>query len=80
MSVLVILEIMMIDDANEPTDVIPSPCVRNCCLDENDICLGCHRTISEITGWSNASMQRKREILEMCHLRLQRRNKRVRID
>ena len=30
---------------------VESPCVRNCCLDENDICLGCFRTVEEITAW-----------------------------
>ena len=28
-----------------------SPCVRNCCLDVNDICLGCFRSLTEITSW-----------------------------
>lgn len=30
---------------------VKSPCVRNCCLGEDDICLGCFRTIDEITSW-----------------------------
>ncbi|WP_156302871.1 DUF1289 domain-containing protein, partial [Methylogaea oryzae] len=25
------------------------PCVRNCCLDSTDICLGCFRALAEIT-------------------------------
>jgi len=29
-----------------------SPCVRNCCLDENDICMGCFRSLTEITQWT----------------------------
>ncbi|WP_426416640.1 DUF1289 domain-containing protein [Aestuariirhabdus sp. LZHN29] len=43
---------------------VPSPCVRNCCLDQNDICLGCSRSIDEITQWSLASDSEKRRILE----------------
>ena len=30
---------------------VKSPCVRDCCLGEDDICLGCFRTIDEITSW-----------------------------
>nr|WP_254619459.1 DUF1289 domain-containing protein [Vibrio metschnikovii] len=25
-----------------------SPCVRHCCLDDKDICIGCGRTLDEI--------------------------------
>ncbi|MFC3153182.1 DUF1289 domain-containing protein [Litoribrevibacter euphylliae] len=42
---------------------IPSPCVRNCCLDGQDVCIGCFRTYEEILEWSGASEQRKQEIL-----------------
>lgn len=31
---------------------IKSPCVRNCCLNESDICLGCFRSLIEITQWA----------------------------
>ncbi|WP_299573348.1 DUF1289 domain-containing protein [uncultured Shewanella sp.] len=30
---------------------VRSPCVANCCLNENDVCLGCHRTHQEILAW-----------------------------
>ena len=29
---------------------IPLPCVRLCCLDEQDVCLGCHRTLEQINN------------------------------
>lgn len=29
-----------------------SPCVRNCCLDDHDVCIGCGRTLDEIRAWS----------------------------
>jgi uncharacterized protein len=47
-------------DRREP---VPSPCVRNCCLDKADICLGCFRTMSEIVGWSQANNQEREAIL-----------------
>jgi predicted Fe-S protein YdhL (DUF1289 family) len=42
---------------------VESPCVRNCCLDQNDICLGCFRTISEIIAWSESSQNQRTKIL-----------------
>ena len=50
-------------------DEIKSPCVRNCCLDENDICLGCFRSIDEIVGWSASSRKEKEIILSNCQER-----------
>jgi predicted Fe-S protein YdhL (DUF1289 family) len=32
-------------------DQLSSPCVKNCCLDDNDICLGCFRSLEEIRKW-----------------------------
>ncbi|MGY6274161.1 DUF1289 domain-containing protein [Methylomonas sp. MgM2] len=59
----------MIDD----TENIPSPCIRNCCLDKQDVCLGCFRTLREICDWSKAGNEQRREILVNAkHRRLQR--------
>lgn len=55
-------------------DVVQSPCVRNCCLDNNDICLGCYRSITEITGWSGADNYQRNEILARCRQRREQRN------
>jgi|GEM_PF-505000 len=50
---------------NEPRNLptIASPCVRNCCLNEEDICLGCFRSLDEITGWYQADDAARRIIL-----------------
>lgn len=42
---------------------VESPCIRVCCLDDNNVCIGCYRTLDEITGWRDASEERRREIL-----------------
>ena len=42
---------------------VASPCVRNCCLDEADICLGCGRSLAEITAWGGSSEAERRTIL-----------------
>lgn len=49
---------------------VPSPCVRNCCLNENDICLGCFRSLTEIVGWSEADASQRKTIILLA---LQRR-------
>ena len=28
-----------------------SPCIRQCCLDDADICVGCGRSLYEIKAW-----------------------------
>ena len=50
--------------ATSDTDPVASPCVRLCTLDEDDICIGCWRTLDEICAWGSAGNNRRREILE----------------
>lgn len=45
-------------------DRIESPCVRNCSLDKDDICIGCSRSLEEIMGWGEASEDSKKETIE----------------
>lgn len=44
-------------------DSIESPCIRNCCLDQNDICLGCFRSMTEIMAWTTVSNDEQKMIL-----------------
>jgi len=67
-------------DATGPGSSTASPCVRNCCLDEQDVCLGCHRTIAEIVGWNAASTQERANILDRCRLRARQRQDKHRHD
>ena len=43
---------------------VPSPCVRNCCLDEQDICLGCFRHVQEVMDWGTCTNEEKRLIIK----------------
>lgn len=43
---------------------ISSPCVSICALDEQDMCLGCYRTATEITYWGRYNDDEKRQVLE----------------
>ncbi|WP_428242510.1 DUF1289 domain-containing protein [Gynuella sp.] len=54
-------------------ETIASPCVRNCCLDDSDVCLGCGRTLQEIKGWWNYSNLDKHRIIRRAQTRQQRR-------
>lgn len=48
---------------------IISPCVRNCCLNEENVCLGCFRSIDEILQWRDATEQQKQEIINLANAR-----------
>lgn len=48
---------------------IASPCVRLCCLDDNDICLGCFRTVVEITRWGEATDTERESVLAAARTR-----------
>jgi predicted Fe-S protein YdhL (DUF1289 family) len=50
-------------------ETFESPCIRNCCLDENDICLGCHRSLNEITSWTLMSREEQKVVLEKAKQR-----------
>ncbi|HET7395155.1 MAG TPA: DUF1289 domain-containing protein [Gammaproteobacteria bacterium] len=57
---------------------MPSPCIRNCCLDEHEICLGCGRSLDEIRDWGSAPDTRRREILDRAAIRRGEREARLR--
>jgi len=42
---------------------VSSPCVSICALDEQDICIGCHRTGDEILRWAQMSNEERRQVL-----------------
>jgi predicted Fe-S protein YdhL (DUF1289 family) len=45
-------------------EVVASPCTKVCKIDqEKKWCMGCLRTVEEITVWSKASAFQKRNIL-----------------
>lgn len=49
---------------------LASPCRRQCCLDDADVCLGCGRTMQEILDWSAADNARRRRICREAEARL----------
>jgi len=58
--------------ATSDTDIsyrVESPCVRKCTLDNDDICIGCFRSIDEICAWGGAGNEQRREILQKAAAR-----------
>jgi uncharacterized protein len=49
---------------------VSSPCIRQCKLDEHEVCQGCYRSISEIIGWGDRSDEQKKSILANCARRI----------
>jgi uncharacterized protein len=61
-----------------PVDPLASPCVRNCCLDDYNVCMGCGRTLEEIVRWGTAADADKTAILALSRERLHARARRGR--
>jgi predicted Fe-S protein YdhL (DUF1289 family) len=43
-------------------DPTKSPCNKNCKIDKNQVCIGCGRTLNEISNWSRYPAKKKIEI------------------
>ena len=49
---------------------IESPCVRNCRVDQvTGFCVGCFRTLTEISYWATYTQQQRRRILTFVEVR-----------
>ncbi len=49
--------------------LIDSPCIKNCCLDENDICMGCFRSLDEILNWTKVDDTLRQQFLKNAQQR-----------
>ena len=58
---------------------VDAPCVRNCCLDEDDICMGCGRTFKEIQQWHGMSAEQRGALLSIAERRRTARQQRFEI-
>jgi len=43
-----------------------TPCIGQCDLDKNDVCIGCYRSAIEITDWMDKSEDEKIDIVIRC--------------
>ncbi|MBU3071597.1 DUF1289 domain-containing protein [Aestuariicella sp. G3-2] len=53
---------------------VKSPCVSICALNEEDVCVGCHRTGQEISRWGRYSNDERREVLKLSFERARKTN------
>ena len=45
-------------------DEVDSPCVKICVMHpEAKLCVGCFRSLEEITGWSSMTAERRKEVM-----------------
>ncbi|PFG08079.1 MULTISPECIES: DUF1289 domain-containing protein [Marinobacter] len=44
---------------------VRSPCVSICALNEDDVCIGCHRSSDEIMRWMQMNNDERREVLRL---------------
>ncbi|HET8706581.1 MAG TPA: DUF1289 domain-containing protein [Pseudomonadales bacterium] len=51
-------------------EIVLSPCVGICSLDDNDICIGCFRTGREISDWGDMNNEQKKDVLRLCGERM----------
>ena len=62
---------------NDTDNIAQFPCVRNCCLDDDDICLGCFRSFEEIKRWGEALEPERFAILKNAQQRREIRDSKV---
>jgi len=50
---------------------IVKPCIRQCCLDKEDICIcmGCFRSLNDMKIWHKANMKKKNQMLKVASKR-----------
>lgn len=56
---------------------VESPCIRNCCLNDEDICVGCYRSLAEITRWSLVDDNAKVQIVNAAEARRTQQQKKL---
>lgn len=47
------------------SEIVRSPCVSVCALDEDDVCVGCYRTGVEISRWGEMSADERRDVIAL---------------
>lgn len=51
------------------SEVVQSPCISECALQDNHYCKGCYRTGDEIAQWIQLSEEEKAYVVNACHQR-----------
>ena len=48
---------------------VASPCVRRCTLDQDDVCIGCGRTLDDIRQWGTMTEAQRTDCVARAALR-----------
>ena len=51
------------------TQEITSPCISICSMNDDGYCVGCYRTLDEISGWLEMGHTQRTEVLRMLNER-----------
>ncbi|PXF29480.1 hypothetical protein WH50_20230 [Pokkaliibacter plantistimulans] len=54
---------------SSPAKNVESPCISVCELNAQNVCIGCWRTLDEISRWWDMSNNEKREVLQKADAR-----------
>lgn len=54
---------------NHAFRAVLSPCIGICSLDDAGLCLGCHRTATEIAAWTRMDDEQRLRLMELLPLR-----------
>lgn len=58
-------------DSGDDNDDCESPCVRTCVIDQHSkFCIGCGRTLTEISYWTRYTREQRRHILRELPARM----------
>jgi predicted Fe-S protein YdhL (DUF1289 family) len=53
---------------NQTEDIVQSPCIENCCLNGDNVCMGCFRSLGEIAQWQQMD-DKMRQVLHKAESR-----------
>ena len=59
---------------NQIEDQVPSPCLDNCCLNNDNVCLGCFRSLAEIAHWQQMDNSMRLAVLRQAEKRRKEQN------
>ena len=56
---------------NDDKEFVYSPCLGACVLNDDEMCVGCFRLLSEIQWWSTFDQNERKRVVEACDERKQ---------
>jgi len=57
------------EDSKVMTPTVEKPCIRRCCLNDKDICMGCFRAFNDMLIWNKSTTEEKLLMLKKAEER-----------